>query len=165
MQEALQALNQLVEDGVIASYAIGGAVAAAFYITAADTEDVDAFVFLPNSAPGIVLLSPIYAALTALGGVVEGAYVLFGRWPLQILTDGNPLIAEAIVDALPVDYNGTPTRVFRPEYVCAVALQTGRAKDYLRVRMFFQQDAVEKRLLSALLLRHAIAVPAFIAEL
>lgn len=44
MQEVLQALNHLVADGIIESYAIGGAIAASFYIKAVQTEDVDAFV-------------------------------------------------------------------------------------------------------------------------
>ena len=165
MQEALRALNELVAQGVIADYAIGGAVAAAFYISAAETEDVDAFVMLQDAASGIVLLSPIYAALTALGGVIEGQYVRFGKWPIQILTDGNPLLAEAIREALQVEYNGTPTRVFRPEHVCAVALQTGRTKDYLRVTMFLEQKSVDTALLRAVLFRHHIAVPALLAEL
>jgi hypothetical protein len=33
--------------------------------------------------------------------------------------------------------------VFRAEHLCAIALQTGRKKDYLRVSMFLEQDAVE----------------------
>lgn len=45
-RKALKALNGLVADGVIATYAIGGVVGAAFYIEAVQTEDLDAFVFL-----------------------------------------------------------------------------------------------------------------------
>jgi hypothetical protein len=72
MQKVLAALNQLVRDGVVRGYAIGGAIGASFYIKATQTEDVDAFVFLPGSASGIVLLTPIYEALVAMGGVIEG---------------------------------------------------------------------------------------------
>ena len=60
------------------------------------TEDVDAFVLLPASSTGLVLLTPVYEALSRMGGVVEREYVRFGAWPLQILTDTTPLIAEAI---------------------------------------------------------------------
>ncbi|MEO7030501.1 MAG: hypothetical protein ABI147_13990 [Acidobacteriaceae bacterium] len=35
---------------------------------AAQAEDIDAFVFLPASASGLVALTPVYDALTALGG-------------------------------------------------------------------------------------------------
>jgi hypothetical protein len=91
-----------------------------------------------------------------MGGLVEREYVCFGNWPLQILTDANPLIAEAIREAVEVDYDGIPTRVFGPEYLCAVALQTGRTKDYLRVSMFLEQTAVDRTALKALLGRHGL---------
>jgi len=157
MQDALRALNQLVSDGLIDAYAIGGAIGASFYIEAMQTEDVDAFVFLPGSSTGLVLLTPIYAALSKLGGLVEREYVRFGSWPLQILTDATPLIGEAIRSAVDVDFDGIPTRVFRPEYLCAIALQTGRAKDYLRVSMFLEQDAVNKDDLTDVVQRYGLA--------
>ncbi len=138
---------------MIDDYAIGGAIGAAFYIKATQTEDIDAFVFLPPGGGLLVSLAPVYEALQAMGGVEEGPYVRFGNWPVQILTDGNSLIAEAIREALPVEYDGTPTRVFRPEYLCAIALQTGRGKDYLRVRMFFDQGAVDLGIFKDLLNR------------
>ncbi len=154
MHSVLNALNKLVADAVIRDYAIGGAIGAAFYIEAAQTEDVDAFIFLPESSSGLVLLTPVYAALTATGGIVEREYVRFGNWPLQILTDANPLIAEAIREAIQVDYDGIPTRVFRPEHLCAIALQTARTKDYLRVTMFLEQNAVDRTTLTEVLTQY-----------
>jgi hypothetical protein len=77
MQAALRALNQLATDHVIERYAIGGAIGAAFYIEAVQTEDIDAFIFLAPSAGGLLSLSPVYDALVALGGKVEGEYVRF----------------------------------------------------------------------------------------
>ena len=162
MQDCLRALNRLVADGLIADYAIGGAIAAAFYIKAAETEDVDAFVFLPQAASGLVLLTPVYDALVAMGGVVEREYVRFGAWPLQILTDANRLIAEAIRTANPADYDGVPTRVFRAEYLCAIALQTGRSKDHLRVGMFLEQESVDRELLRDLLMKFEIEAEGFL---
>ena len=156
MREVLIALNQLVANGVICQYAIGGAVGAAFYIEATQTEDIDAFAVLPLSESILTSLSPIYAELTAMGGVVEGAHVRFGDWPLQILTDANPLVAEAIAEASAVVYEGVPTRIFRAEHLCAVALQTGRLKDYLRVGMFLDQNAVSQDVLSAILARFGL---------
>jgi len=113
-------------------------------------------VVLGAPASGLVVLTPVYDALTALGGVLEREYVRFGNWPLQILTDADPLLAEAIREAISVDYDGVPTRVFRPEHLCAVALQTGRSKDYLRVTMFLEQDAVNRDALLAVLARYGL---------
>jgi len=156
MQDALRALNRLVADGVIGDYAIGGAIGASFYVDALQTEDVDAFVFLPGLSEGLALLTPVYEALLGLGGVVEREYVRFGEWPLQILTDATPLIAEAIREAEETEFEGVPTRVFQAEHLCAIALQTGRAKDYLRVSMFLEQDAVDGEKLAEVLQRYGL---------
>jgi hypothetical protein len=104
-----------------------------------------------------VSLAPIYDALKAQGGVVEREYVRFDEWPLQVLTDSTPLISEAIREAIPVEFEGTPTRVFRPEHLCAVALQTGRNKDYARVSIFLEQGEVDRRSLSALAERYGLS--------
>lgn len=156
MQEALRALNQIVADGVIEKYAIGGAVGAAFYIEATQTEDVDVFVFLQPGPAGIVTLTPIFEALIALGGISEDGYVRFGDWPIQILSDATALIAEAIQAAVDVAYGDIPTRVFTPEYLCAIALQAGRPKDYFRVNMFVEQGQVDHGILRELANRHGL---------
>jgi hypothetical protein len=156
MREALRAMNQLVSEGVVSAYAIGGAVGAAFYIEAVDTEDVDAFVFLPGPPSLLISLTAVYEALVRLGGVEDRKYIRFGAWPLQILTDANPLIAEAIERAVVVDFDDIPTRVFLAEHLCAVALQTGRSKDYLRVSMFLEQKAVDEAALRDVLQRYGL---------
>lgn len=154
MQAALRALNQLVADGVIPQYAIGGAIGASFYIDAVQTEDVDAFVFMSPSASGLLTLAPIYEALTKLGGIVEHEYIRFAEWPLQILPDANDLVREAISSATETEFDGIPTRVFSAEHLCAVAIQTGRTKDYLRVVMFLDAKAVDRTTLESTLERH-----------
>ncbi len=156
MEQLLAALNSLVAGGVVTNYAIGGAVGASFYMEAQQTEDVDAFVYLPESSSGLVSLQPIYDALTALGGVVEGAHVRIGAWPLQILSDANALIREAIRDAVTVPFRDVNTRVFRAEHLFAIALQTGRAKDYVRARLLVERGAVRVDRVQALLERHGL---------
>jgi len=46
--------------------------------------------------------------------------------------------------------------VFQAEHLCAIALQTGRAKDYLRVSMFLEQDAVDGEKLAEVLQRYGL---------
>jgi hypothetical protein len=72
------------------------------------------------------------------------------------LTDATPLLAEAIRDAVSVTFHGIPTRVFTAEHLCAVALQTGRNKDYLRVRLFLEQRAVNEDALNGILERYGL---------
>lgn len=156
MHEALRALNQIVSDRVIETYAIGGAVGAAFYIEATQTEDVDVFVYLQPGPSGLVTLEPIFDALTKLGGISKDGYIHFGDWPIQILSDGTPLIAEAIEQAVDVPFDDIPTRIFTAEHLCAVALEVGRPKDYLRVTMFLEQDAVDLGALRELAKQHGL---------
>ena len=47
--------------------------------------------------------------------------------------------------------------MFRAEHLCAIALQTGRAKDTLRVRMFLEGGAVDIDSLKDVLQRHGLA--------
>jgi hypothetical protein len=157
VQDALRALNRLVTDGVVENYAIGGAIGASFYLPAMQTEDIDVFVFLPGASGSLVTLTPIYEAMKAMGGEIEREYVRFGNWPVQILTDANDLIAEAIREAIRTDYEGIPTRVFTPEHLCAIALQTGRAKDFSRVMLFVEDNEVDLKELSALCERFGLS--------
>lgn len=156
MHEALRALNQIVSDRVIEKCAIGGAVGSAFFIEATQTEDVDVFVHPQAGPSGLVTLTPIFDALVKRGGTIEDGYVQFGEWPIQILSDATPLIAEAIEEAIDVPFDEIPTRVFTAEHLCAVALEAGRAKDYLRVTMFLEQDAVDRAALRELAKRHGL---------
>jgi len=82
---------------------------------------------------------------------------VFGKWPVQILTDANALIAEAIREAVGTDYDGVPTRVFTAEHLCAVALQTGRTKDFARVMLFLGENEVDLGALSALATRFGLS--------
>ena len=156
MQAALRSLNRLVADKVIDQYAIGGAIGASFYVEAMQTEDIDAFVFMNPSPSGLISLTPIYDALVAMGGSIEREYVRFAEWPVQILPDANDLIRESIRMANEVEFDSIPTRVFTAEHLCAVALQTGRTKDYLRVAMFLEQQAVNLERLRDIVERHGL---------
>jgi len=154
MHQALRVLNELVEDGVIPLYAIGGAIAASFYIEAQATADLDVFVVLPKAAAGLSLLTPVYAACKAKGGVVEGEHIHFGSWPVQILDPYKPLIEEAMASAVEVDFDGIPTRVMTAEHLCAICLDTKRTKDIFRVSVFIEQAAVDVEALKGILQRY-----------
>lgn len=158
MKDALLALNAITQAGVIGGYAIGGAIGASFYIEATSTEDIDVFVFLsPEENVLLISLSPIYEALTKLGGIVDKEHVRFGNWPVQILPAYKPLIEEALRESVKVEFSGVPTRIFTPEYTCAIALDTGRTKDYFRVAMFIEQSAVNMDLLGDIVKRYGLS--------
>lgn len=151
MRDVILAINSLVDQGVVPTYAIGGAIGASFYVEASATEDVDVFVVLPKSPGGLLTLDPIYVALKSLGGNVVGEHVRIGSWPVQILPAYNPLVEEALAQAIEVQFDGVPTRVMTAEYLCAICLDTARTKDFLRVSLFIEQEAVDLAALESLM--------------
>lgn len=158
MLEVIRALNKIKVAGVISDYAIGGAIAASFYIEAVNTEDIDAFVFMSAPEGSLLLsLSPIYEALIHLGGVIKKEYIYFGDWPLQILPAYNDLMEEAVIEAQSATFQGEPVRILSPEFLCAVALDTKRLKDFFRVASFIEQHAVSKRKLIRLVEKYELS--------
>jgi len=64
----------LVAEGVLNSYAVGGAVAATYFLEPISTQDIDVFVNLPHK-PGTSILdpTPIFGFLSKRGyGRKEG---------------------------------------------------------------------------------------------
>lgn len=48
-------------------------------------------------------------------------------------------------------------RIMRPEHLVALMLDTGRVKDYLRIHLFLQTDAVTRERLQDVLQRHGLS--------
>lgn len=151
MKEALEALNRLVEQGVIEHYAIGGAVAAFYYIEPAVTMDVDAFVSF-SSQSSLISLEPIYAALREMGyREFHREGILIGTWPVQFLVPGIGLLEDALTHRIPVEFDGVPTYIFTVEHLAAICLELGRTKDRQRIADFVQDKVLNKvRLLEIL---------------
>ena len=154
MKQTLQVLLQLREEGALAQFAVGGAVAASFYIEAIATEDLDIFAFLQSSPGGLLMLTPLYDRLKALGATVHNEHVLIHGWPVQILPAYTPLVEAAVSEAQPQDYMGLTVPVVTADYLCAIALQTGRPKDYQRVHALISAGSVTAAMLRQLVQSH-----------
>jgi hypothetical protein len=155
VKETLEAINQMQADGVIGKYAIGGAVGATFYLEPAATVDIDIFVTLPT-ARGLLTLTPIYEYLKARGGVEQDEYIVLDGWPVQFLPPANELEQEAIENSIEVIVEGVRTRFMTAEHLVALALRTGRAKDYNRIMQFVEQNAVDRKKLQSVLERYGL---------
>ena len=157
MKATLEMINGMQNDGIISKYAIGGAVGATFYLEPLATADVDIFVMLPT-APGSSLLSlaPIYDYLSARGCRAEGERMVVGDWPVQFLPAHGALEQEALAGAIEAEVEGVRTWVLSAEHLVAIALKTGRAKDYARIVQFLEQDAVDADKLNRMLVRHEL---------
>lgn len=156
MREIIKIINQMVKDGVIEEYAIGGAVAAIYYLEPFDTADIDVFVQVDASGGDLAILAPIYEYLTERGYGARGESIHIEGMPVQFLPVFNPLTEEAVGKAQAIKYSRVTTRIMRPEHLVAIMLDTGRPKDYLRISMFLEQGAVKLRQLYGVLRRHGL---------
>lgn len=158
IQEVIRAINQMLADGVIDRYAIGGAVGATFYLEPVATIDVDVFVTF-KSAPGSLLVSPqpIFDYLKAHGGAVQGEYIVLAEWPVQFLPTTSPLVEEALDQALTLDAGGVPTQVFSAEHLAAIALETGRSKDKARLLQFLESGVLNTQKFGELVTRYGLS--------
>ena len=158
MKRTLETINQMQRDGVIGKYAIGGAIGAIFYLETFYTEDLDVFVSLPTvPGSGLLSLAPIYEYLVSKNCEIQGERILIGSWPVQFLAPNAGLEQEALDEAREIEYEGVRTFIFGAEYLVAIALRTGRAKDYARIAVFLDQDAVDRKALDGILFRYDLA--------
>jgi hypothetical protein len=158
IQDVIQTINRMQSDGVIERYAIGGAVAATFYLEPVATLDVDIFVeFHAESGSRIVSPERIFNYLRDRGCKMERDHVVISGWPVQFLPAGTPLLEEALAMALVKDVERTPARIFTAEHIAAVALETGRAKDKARVLQFIEVGALDQKRFQEILARHGLS--------
>ncbi len=156
MQDTLKILLQLRTEGMIGRFAIGGAVAASFYVESVATEDLDVFAFLQPTSSGLLTLTPLYERLKQLGGMVVNEHVVLHGWPVQILPPYNPLVEAAVMSAAEQKFHDVMVPVVTAEYLCAIALQTGRAKDYQRVNALLEAGCVSASVLEKLVREYAL---------
>ena len=157
MKRIFELINKMQAAGIIGKYAVGGAVGATFYLEPSATLDVDIFVALPME-PGQTLLSvsPLYAFLESCGGKVEGEYVVIDGWPVQFLPPADALDREALGEAVETEVEGVKTWVISAEHLAAIALRTGRSKDFNRILQFLEQNSLDEARLQGILHRHGL---------
>jgi hypothetical protein len=157
MLKALKTLLLLRDEGTLSQFAIGGAIAASFYAPAVATEDLDVFAFLKPSASGLLVLTPLYDRLKELGGQAVNEYVMIDNWPVQILPAYTPLVEDAVIHAQEQAFENVKVPVVDADYLCAIALQTGRSKDYQRVHSLIEVSAVNIKKLHQLVEKHRLS--------
>jgi len=157
LAEVLQAANGLVAAKLIEDWALGGALAAVYYVEPFTTYDADIF-FIPADKGLTAGIPAIYAYLQAQGWQVEGEHLLLHGFPVQFLAAGG-LTEEAVREAERIDYEGVSAKVFRAEHIVAIAASVGRAKDKARIEQLLQQADLDKSYLDNLLQRHKLKLP------
>jgi hypothetical protein len=154
LDKALKVIQELAKSGLIRAYAIGGGIAATYYIEPILTYDLDIF-FIPITE-GLDILSPIYKELKRRGYSLDKELVIIEGIPVQFIPVYNDLVKEAVETAVESMYKKVRARILRPEFLVAITLQTNRPKDRERAVQILSQAKLDSRLLRGLLKKYGL---------
>ena len=141
MERALQVIEEMTRRGVIKAYAIGGGIAATYYIEPVLTYDLDIFF--------------IYAGERGFNAQAES--ILIEGFPVQFIPAYNDLVREAVENAATLKYRDVEAKVVTAEYLAAIALQTGRAKDRERLVRLLDEGVIDRAVLGRILASFGLA--------
>jgi len=157
LADVLRAANELVSAGLIKDYALGGALAAIYYTEPFTTYDAD-IIFIGTDTTLSAGMPAIYSHLQSKGWRVQREHLLIKDFPVQFLT-ASGLTEEAVREAKPIQFQGVPAKVFRPEYIIAIAASIGRHKDFARIEQLMSQAKIDNTLLDDILRRYNLKLP------
>jgi hypothetical protein len=157
LADVLRAANELVSAGLIKDYALGGALAAIYYTEPFTTYDVD-IIFIASDTTLSAGMPAIYSHLQSKGWRVEREHLLVKDFPVQFLA-ASGLTEEAVRNAVPIEFEGLRAKVFRPEYIIAIAASVGRHKDLARIEQLMSQTTISEALLDDILRRYNLKLP------
>ncbi|MBW8004024.1 MAG: hypothetical protein FVQ80_18860 [Planctomycetes bacterium] len=153
MKEVARLLREMQTKKVIKDYAVFGAVAQMRYTEAVATMDADVLIVLPRQG-SINLLKPVYEFCRSQGYLPEGEAIRVGDWPVQFIPVFNTLTEQAVRTAETGEIEGIPLKVASPDYLAAIALSTGRPKDYARILALLDSEAISMIDIERLAARH-----------
>jgi hypothetical protein len=140
--DVLRVITILQAEGVIAGYALCGAVATLFYTEAVATYDIDIYAFIPSTGL-LVDLSHLYGWARRHGFSPQGEHIIIHEVPVQFLPSADALTDEAIKQARTFTVGDVEIRVMAAEHLAALALATHRSgKDYERVNRLIDSGHV-----------------------
>jgi hypothetical protein len=157
LADVLRAANGLAAAGLIEDWALGGALAAIYYVEPFTTYDADIF-FIPADKGLTAGIPAIYSHLQAEGWQVEDDHLVVRGFPAQLLA-ASGLTEEAVREAERIEFEGVPAKIFRAEHIVAIAASVGRQKDKARIEQLFQQAGLDKTKLENILQRHKLKLP------
>lgn len=152
MKKTLMLINELKEEGLIEDYAIGGGIAALFYIEPFLTYDLDIFIIPAQKTEkkGVISLSPIFAYLKTKRCTWKGEPIVIEGVPVQFIP-ADELEEEAVKNARRIEYKGVKSKVIRPEYLIAILLRAGRKKDIEKIETLLEGTGVNRTNLEEIL--------------
>ena len=106
---------------------------------------------------GSLGIPAIFDYLPPLGHIATGEHVKIAGELVQFLPANDPLLKEAIENAVEVSFHDVSTRVMRTEHLMAIALRLGRNKDLARIEQFVDSEAFDEIYLQKILAHHGLS--------
>ena len=97
------------------------------------------------------MFAPIYDYAQAHGYDSQAESLVIEGFPVQFIPAYNDLVREAVEKAATLKYRETEARVVTAEYLAAIALQTGRAKDRERAIGLLAEAVIDRAVLDRIL--------------
>jgi hypothetical protein len=158
IEATLRVLNEMRSAGVLAEYAIGGAVAAFLYIEPGATFDLDVLTVWKPAEVGLLTPQPFYEYLAKRGyGEYQKEAVVIEGWAVQFLRASTHLVEEALRQAVGIEIKGVSTSVFTQEHLMAICLRVGRPKDIARLLQFMEQGGANMDRFAKIVERHTLS--------
>jgi len=158
VEKTIRVLNAMKADGVIADYAIAGAIAATFWAEPLTTYDLDVFVVLSPAemSKPVLTLDKVYSYLAKKGHKAKAEHVDIEGIPVQFLPVYDALVAEAAAEALNLKYGHETARVVGLEHLLAIMASVGRPKDKTRIAQMLGSARLDRKRLADILCRHGL---------
>lgn len=152
MRQTLKVVNGLKDKGLINDYAIGGGIAALFYIEPFLTYDLDVFIVSVEKTDekNLIVLSPIFDYLKSKGYSWKGEHIIIEGVPVQFIP-ADELEKEAVENAKVIEYEGIKAKVITSEYLTVILLRAGRKKDIEKIEKLLEQTDVDRTKLEEIL--------------
>lgn len=155
-EKVIEVLQDMQTKSIVEKYAVGGAFAATLHDEPIATIDLDIFFFLAekNDSP-ILSLTAVYDYAGAEGFSFDHEFVNIYGWLVQFVeASHNELWSEAIKNADIMRIGEFEVPVIGREYLAAMWLFAGRAKDYQKIALFWEADIINEPKLFDILTRH-----------
>jgi len=121
------------------------------------TYDAD-IIFLASDKTLSAGIPASYLHLQSKGWRAEGEHLLVKDFPVQFLA-ASGLTEEAVRNSNRIQFEGVPAKVFRPEYIIAIAASVGRHKDLARIEQLLDQAKIDKPMLDDIRRRYNLKLP------
>lgn len=154
----IDVLEDMRRVGIVAGYAIGGAVAGILHYEPISTLDLDIFfVFARRQQAAVLSLEEIYDYAREHEFKFDHEFIYVHGWLVQFVeASHDPLWMEAISTARVLLIDGRDVRVIGPEHLAAMWAQAGRKKDTRKIEMFDEGKVMDSGKLLDVLTRFGL---------